>query len=190
MQKPKKWTAVRKCLDDEEIRRAVDTGKIIRSRWILTCLTWKPTPPDEIETAKKEAKELPHTVLTSDGSKEAKARIVLLGFQHPSLLDRQFKTAAPVQSMVGRNLLYLLATHHPWPIHSLDLATAFLQTQPTEADQEIWTTGVAELRAALGLQNQASCESCGTSRFNNCSPWTLAGPAQKAHWTWSCADSW
>ena len=33
----------------------------------------------------------------------------------------------------------------------MDLATAFLQTQPREADQEIWTTGVAELRAALGL---------------------------------------
>ena len=53
--------------------------------------------------------------------------------------------------MVGRNLLYLLATHHQWPIHGLDLATAFLQTQPREADQEIWTTGVDELRAALGL---------------------------------------
>ena len=53
--------------------------------------------------------------------------------------------------MVGRNLLYLLATHHQWQIHGLDLATAFLQTQPTEADQEIWTTGVAELRSALGL---------------------------------------
>ena len=76
---------------------------------------------------------------------------MLLGFQHPSLLDRQFKTAAPVQSMVGRNLLYLLATHHQWPIHGLDFANAFFQTQPAEANQEIWTTGVAELRSALGL---------------------------------------
>ena len=140
--------AVRKCLNNEEIRRAVDTQRIIKARWVLT---WKPTSPDEIESAKKEAQEDPNTVLTKDGAKKAKARIVLLGFQHPSLLDRSFKTAAPVQSMVGRNLLYLLATHHQWQIHGLDLATAFLQTQPTEADQEIWTTGVAELRSALGL---------------------------------------
>ena len=142
--------AVRKCLNNEEIRRAVDSNRIIRARWVLT---WKQTAPDEIESAKKEAQEDPKTVLTKDGAKKAKARIVLLGFQHPSLLDRSFKTAAPVQSMVGRNLLYLLATHHQWQIHGLDLATAFLQTQPTEADQEIWTTGVAELRTALGLSD-------------------------------------
>ena len=53
--------------------------------------------------------------------------------------------------MIGRNLLYLLSTQNQWPIHGLDLATAFLQTQPTEADQEVWTSGVAELRQALGI---------------------------------------
>ena len=38
-----------------------------------------------------------------------------------------------------------------WEIHDSDLATAFLQMQPTKAHAEIWTTGVAELRAALGI---------------------------------------
>ena len=37
----------------------------------------------------------------------------------------------------------------------MDLATAFLQTQPTEADRELWTTGVKELREALGLDEHA-----------------------------------
>ena len=91
------------------------------------------------------------SVLTFDGGKKAKARIVLLGVQHPSLLDPTFKASAPVQSMIGRNLIYLLAVQHQWSIQGLDLATAFLQTQPTEADQEIWTTGVQELRQALGV---------------------------------------
>ena len=140
--------AVRKCLSDEEVRRAYDSNRIIRARWVLT---WKCTPPDEIEQAKHEAANDPETVLSKDGSRKAKARIVLLGFQHPSLLDRSFKTAAPVQSMIGRNLIYLLAVQEQWEIHGLDLATAFLQTQPTEADAEIWTTGVSELRAALGI---------------------------------------
>ena len=106
--------AVRKCLDDEEIRRAVDTGRIIKSRWILT---WKPTPPDEISTARKEAKEDPNTVLTSEGSKKAKARIALLGFQHPSLLDRQFKTAAP-SAKHGWEEFALPPRHTPPVAHS------------------------------------------------------------------------
>ena len=74
-----------------------------------------------------------------------------MGFQHPSLLDRSFKTSAPVTSMIGRNIIYLLASHHQWELEGLDLATAFLQTQPTEADANLWTTGVAELREALGV---------------------------------------
>ena len=140
--------AVRRCVDDQEVRRAVESEsqRIIKARWILT---WKSTPPDEIDDARKEESEDPNTVLTKDGSKKAKARIVLLGFQHPSLLDRTFKTAAPVQSMDGTCCT-------SWqPIisgKSMDLIwpPAFLQTQPTEAVQELWTTGVSELRAALG----------------------------------------
>ena len=64
-------------------------------------------------------------------------------------LDRNFKTAAPVQSLLGRNLLYQMSAQHQWPLEGLDLATAFLQTQPTEADAKLWTTGVQELRDAL-----------------------------------------
>ena len=142
--------AVRKCLDDEEIKRAFGSNRIIKARWVLT---WKPTPPDELKEAQEEASNNSSTVLTRDGSKKAKARIVLLGFQHPSLLDPSFKTAAPVQSMIGRNLIYQLSVQNQWELHGLDLATAFLQTQPTEADQEIWTTGVKELRQALGVSD-------------------------------------
>ena len=48
--------AVRKCLNDDEIRRAADTNRIIKARWVLT---WKQTAPDEIESAKKEAPRKP-----------------------------------------------------------------------------------------------------------------------------------
>ena len=140
--------AVRKCLDDAELRQAVDSGRIVRARWVLT---WKLVPPEDQPEAKEDSRTNPKTVHTGDGSKKAKARIVLLGFQHPSLLDPSFKTASPVQSMLGRNLLYAMAADSQWDLEGLDLATAFLQTQPTEADQELWTTGVQELREALGL---------------------------------------
>ena len=57
---------------------------------------------------------------------------------------------------MGRNLLYLMSVQHQWPLEGLDLATAFLQTQPTEADRNLWTTGVEELRTALGIDGQVS----------------------------------
>ena len=140
--------AVRKCLDDAEVSRAYDSKRIVKARWVLT---WKLVPPEDHEMAKKDAIENPETLHDWRGERKAKARIVLLGFQHPSLLDPAFKTSSPVQSTLGRNLLYLMSAHHQWPLEGLDLATAFLQTNPTEADSELWTTGVAELRAALGV---------------------------------------
>ena len=147
-----KNAAVRACLSDDETREAYTTGRILRARWVLT---WKSVPPDERQEALQDAKNNPDTTVDQAGMRKAKARIVLLGFQHPSLLERGFKTAAPVQSTIGRNLLYLLSAYHQWPLQGLDLATAFLQTQPTDADSRIWTTGVEELRQALGVDQHA-----------------------------------
>ena len=48
-----------------------------------------------------------------------------------------------------------MSAQHQWPIEGLDLATAFLQTQPTEADERLWTTSVEELREALGVGSEA-----------------------------------
>ncbi|CAE7365735.1 GIP [Symbiodinium sp. CCMP2456] len=144
--------AVRKCLDDAELRKAMDSGRVVKARWVLT---WKLVPPEEQAEALQDSRENTKTVHNANGTKKAKARIVLLGFQHPSLLDPTFKTASPVQSMLGRNLLYTMAADSQWELEGLDLATAFFQTQPTEADQELWTTGVHELREALGIDTNS-----------------------------------
>ena len=138
--------AVRACLNNNEVKEAYSTGRILKARWVLT---WKAVAPDERDDAMADRDKNPDSVVNSNATKKAKARIVLLGYQHPSLLDRGFKTSAPVQSSLGRNMLYLLAVTHQWRLHGLDLATAFLQTMPTEADSQIWTTGVKELRDAL-----------------------------------------
>ena len=144
-----KNAAVRACLNDQETREAYTSGRILKARWVLT---WKPIPPDELQEAKRERALHPDaTVLNESATAKAKARVVLLGYQHPSLLDRGFKTAAPVQSLVGRHLLYVLSVWHQWELQGLDLATAFLQTQPTESDAKIWTSGVEELKTALNV---------------------------------------
>ena len=94
--------AVRKCLDQKEIADAYNSQRIVKARWVLT---WKLVPPEDKKGAVEDAKTNPNTLHSKGGEKKAKARIVLLGFQHPNLLDRNFKTASPVQSTMGRNLL-------------------------------------------------------------------------------------
>ena len=143
--------ALQRCLDDAEVARAYSTNRIVRARWVLT---WKLVPPEDQREACQDALENPETLHDRAGLRKAKARIVLLGFEHPSLLDPSFKASGPVPSTLGRNLLYLMAAHHEWDLEGLDLATAFLQTNPTEADAELWTSGVEELRQALNVGSE------------------------------------
>ena len=138
--------AVRRCINDQEIREALGSGRILRARWVLT---WKLVPPEDQTTALEDSKNNPETLHTRDGLRKAKARIVLLGYEHPELGSSEFKTSSPVQSMLARNALYQIVCQHDWSLEGLDLATAFLQTNPTDADAQLWTSGVAELREAL-----------------------------------------
>ena len=108
--------AVRRCSDSEEIRKVYDSQRIVKARWVLT---WKLVPPEEQSDAIKDARENLRTLHNTSGTKKAKARIVLLGFQHPNLLDPSFKTSSPVQSVLGRNLLYLLSAQHQWALEGL-----------------------------------------------------------------------
>ena len=140
--------AVRRCIDDKEICEALGSDRVLKARWVLV---WKLIPPEDKEEAKKDAATNPETVRTADGSKKAKARIVLLGYQHPELGSPDYKTSSPVQSVLARNLTYQMVCQHSWNMEGLDLATAFLQTEPTNADARLWTTGVAELREALNV---------------------------------------
>ena len=138
--------AVRKRLGDREIQEALGWGRILRARWVLT---WKLIPPEDQQEARKDACSNKETVHTNGGLKKAKARIVLLGYEHPELGSTDYKTSSPVQSVLARNLLYQNVCQHDWSLEGLDLATAFLQTAPTSADARLWTSGVAELRDAL-----------------------------------------
>ena len=52
-------------------------------------------PTDEQKEAKEDADKNPRTLHDRQGRRKAKARIVLLGFQHPSLLDPTFKDSEP-----------------------------------------------------------------------------------------------
>ena len=94
--------AVRKCLDKAEVKEAYDSNRIAKA----LPGSWR--HPEEQAGAIKSAMDNAETIDNSSGTKKikkAKARSVLLGFQHTSLLDRKFKIAAAVRSSLGRNLI-------------------------------------------------------------------------------------
>ena len=158
--------AVRRCENALEEQEARSSGRLMRCRWVLT---WKHTPAESLQEAQQELREKPEsTTLTKDASKKAKARIVLLGFEHPDLLSEDYKTASPVQSVLTRNLSYQLVMQNDWDIEGIDMSTAFLQTLPSEEAKRLWTTGVSELRQALNIPEKwCHADSQRFLRFNN-----------------------
>ncbi|CAL1133413.1 unnamed protein product [Cladocopium goreaui] len=143
-----KSEAVRKCISKEEEEEGKNSGRVMKCRWVLT---WKDTPPDERQASQQDAHENAGTLFTPSGDRKAKARIVLLGYQHPDLLNPEFRSSAPVQSTLTRHLTFQLSVQNQWPIEGMDLSTAFLQTEKNQEQNRIWTSGVRELRAALGV---------------------------------------
>ena len=144
-----KTEAVRRCLSVDEENQARQSQRILRARWVLV---WKPIPEEDRAEAQEKALK-PETVYSADGRRKAKARIVVMGFEHPDLLNPSFNSTAPVQSQLMRNLSLCLVAQKKWVLEGLDLTTAFLQTGKTEESREIWTYGVPELKSALGAED-------------------------------------
>ena len=122
----------------------------IPMRWVLT---WKPIiPPEPPEPGKP-------TTVVADGSRKAKARVVLLGFRHPDLVKRnpvtgqhELRTAAPTISRTGRNLLLQCFAFDEHRLESADAKSAFLQADNLEESRRIWTTAVPELARAHNVR--------------------------------------
>ena len=140
--------AVRRCLSAEEAQRARESERVLRARWVLV---WKSIPAESKAEALAERKEKPESAVHPSGDKKAKARVVVLGFEHPDLVSSTFKSSAPVQSQLMRCLSLTLTAQKGWTLEGLDMSTAFLQTGSEEMEQEeLYTSGVPELKKALG----------------------------------------
>ncbi len=142
--------AVRRCLDEEELREAKHSGRILKSRWVLV---WKSVPDESREEALDDARSNTKTTHRKDGTKKAKARIVVLGYQHPDLLDPETSTTAPVQSQIMRHLSFQVVAQRKWTLEGLDMATAFLQTGRSEENRKVWMEAVPELKRALQAED-------------------------------------
>ena len=136
--------------DEQERAQAHSSGRIMASRWVLT---WKPIPEGERQEAlKKRTSEGEHTTISQKGNRKAKTRLVIIGFQHPDLGTPKLKTASPVLGQNTRQLLLAHAAWRGWRLGSCDASSAFLQSEATEEENELWTRGVPELALALGTQ--------------------------------------
>ena len=103
-------------------------GEIMQMRWLLT---WKKV--EEFESS----------------TREAKARLVILGYQHPRLTA--LNTAAPTVSRMARHMFYSAVAHHQLTMESADASSAFLQSEQILEDQDLYVRPPDEVAAALGM---------------------------------------
>ena len=88
-------------------------------------------------------------VLTYKQSGASKARIVILGFEDPDLL--QMRTASPTMTRRTRQLLLTFASCMQWPLLKGDVKSAFLQGAASEELRDVYAKPVPELAKSMGL---------------------------------------
>ncbi|CAE7260810.1 GIP, partial [Symbiodinium necroappetens] len=120
------------------LRRRLNPEQILRSRWILT---WKSPEPGEDQ-------------------RRAKARLVVLGFQDPKLVD--VMRDAPTLSKEGRALVLQTISSMKYELSSFDIKTAFLRGKADE-NNPLAMEPPRELRQALGLQEDEVCQLLGNA---------------------------
>ncbi|CAE7230274.1 RE1, partial [Symbiodinium sp. CCMP2456] len=120
------------------LRRELNPEQILRSRWILT---WKAPEPGEEQ-------------------RRAKARLVVLGFQDPKLVD--VLRDAPTLSKEGRALVLQTIASSQFPLSSFDIKTAFLRGKADESNP-LAMEPPPEVRKALNLKDDEVCELLGNA---------------------------
>ena len=92
------------------------------------------------------------------GKNKAKARIVLIGYKHPDLAQRdertgqpKLMTASPTLSRLGRSMLFQASALDHHTLECADAKSAFLQADQGIGTEPLFTRGVPELALALGV---------------------------------------
>ena len=120
------------------LRQRLNPEQILRSRWILT---WKSPEP-------------------GDDHRKAKARLVVLGYQDPKLVD--VSRDAPTLSKEGRALVLQTIASKKFELSSFDIKTAFLRGKADE-NNPLAMDPPKELRRALNLQDNEVCQLLGNA---------------------------
>ena len=144
--------ALRKIKDELEQRDAnAHPERHLPMRWVLT---WKPVYPAEPPKGSG-----PH-VVSKEGDRKAKARVVIIGFRHPDLIAKHhvtgrpiLQTSSPTISRLGRHTLLQAVAFDKHVLESADAKSAFLQADNQEENRRLWTKAVPEISTALGVSD-------------------------------------
>ena len=120
------------------LRRRLNPEQILRSRWILT---WKAPEVGESQP-------------------RAKARLVVLGFQDPKLVD--VLRDAPTLSKEGRALVLQTIASCKFQLGSFDIKTAFLRGKADESNP-LAMEPPKELRRLLNMRDDEVCQLLGNA---------------------------
>ncbi|CAE7706187.1 GIP [Symbiodinium sp. CCMP2456] len=133
------WVQLKVC---KKVAELVPEHQLLRMRWVLT---FKEAPSDD--AGKPQVK--------------AKARIVILGFSDPGLLEDS--TASPTMSKLTRQLMLNMACIKKWQIFSADVRTAFLQARPADRGRRLLAKPLPELAEEMNLSPQECVELTGSA---------------------------
>ncbi|CAE7231149.1 GIP [Symbiodinium sp. CCMP2592] len=120
------------------LRRKLNPAQILKSRWILT---WKAPEPGE-------------------DRKRAKARLVVLGFQDPKLVE--VMRDAPTLSREGRAIVLQTIASCRFHLSSFDIKTAFLRGKADEGNP-LAMEPPPDLRKLLKLREDEVCQLVGNA---------------------------
>jgi chemotaxis protein histidine kinase CheA len=102
-------------------------GEVVPARFIQR---WKPKP------------EHPN-------GRVANARVILQGFRHSDVLNKELETESPTLSRVGRMSIMSMVIHKQWRLLSADVKSAFMQADSIDEETRIYIQPSADMRRRL-----------------------------------------
>eukprot|EP00439_Symbiodinium_sp_Y106_P078915 s1939_g17.t1 len=124
----------------------VPQRELLKMRWVLT---FKSASAENEDDGSGKPSQRAERV-------KPKARIVILGYSDPNLLDAT--TASPAMTRLSRQLLLNMASVKRWDILCGDVKSAFLQARSPQAERCVFATPVPELARALHLSEGQSVQ--------------------------------
>eukprot|EP00439_Symbiodinium_sp_Y106_P058651 s5262_g8.t1 len=118
-------------------KKFVPQRELLKMHWVLT---FKSSGEEESKDQRKSGGE----------QVKAKARIVILGYSDPNLLDAT--TVSPSMSRLSRQLLLNMVAVKKWELICGDVKSAFLQAKSPQEARGVFAAPVEELSAALQLR--------------------------------------